>query len=93
MRLLGVCTREQPLTILIEFMANGSLSDYLSASKPTAEGVVELLPHELSGMCRDVASGLAFLTSHGFIHRDVAARCVRSQESCACFALIRLRTL
>jgi serine/threonine protein kinase len=75
-RLLGVCTREQPLTIIIEFMANGSLKDYLEENKPSPDGLVELLAHELAQMCRDIASGMAFLSSHNFVHRDVAARYV-----------------
>ena len=73
-RLLGVCTREQPLTIIMEYLALGSLKDYLVSSKPTAEGLLEILPHEMAAMCRDVASGMAFLSGQGFVHRDVAAR-------------------
>ncbi len=73
-RLLGVCTREQPLLILIEFMTNGSLKSYLTKSKPSEDGVLEILPHEMSRMCHDVAAGMAFLTLKGFIHRDLAAR-------------------
>jgi len=60
--------------ILLEFMANGSLKEFLLNSKPTPEGLVELLPYELAKMCRDVASGMAFLSSMGYVHRDLAAR-------------------
>ena len=75
-RLLGVCTREQPLTMIIEYMSNGSLKDFLTASKPTLDGVLEILPHEMAGFCRDVGAGMAFLSQHKFVHRDLAARCV-----------------
>ena len=65
-RLLGVCTREQPLQMVMEFAELGSLKDLLRNSKPTAEGVLELLPgagnHHtaaLLSMCsRDGADGL-----------------------------------
>ncbi len=74
--MLGVCTRKQPLMMIIEFASNGSLKDFLQSSKPTEAGVVELLPHELARMCADVANGMAFLSAKGFVHRDLAARFV-----------------
>ena len=60
--------------LIMDFMARGSLKDLLRNSKPTPEGVFELLPVEMAHMCHDVASGMAFLSEKGFVHRDVAAR-------------------
>lgn len=64
--------------IILEYMARGSLKDVLRHSKPTADGVLEILPAEMARMCLDVASGMAFLSSKGFVHRDVAARSANS---------------
>jgi tRNA A-37 threonylcarbamoyl transferase component Bud32 len=72
--LLGICTRERPLIIIMEYLERGSLKDVLRHSKPTSDGVLEILPTEMSRMCYDVASGMSFLSAKGFVHRDVAAR-------------------
>ncbi len=74
MRLLGVCTREQPLTMLIEYMLHGSLKDYLIRSKPSPDGILEILPNEMAAMCADIAAGMAYLSAKGCVHRDLAAR-------------------
>jgi insulin receptor len=60
--------------MIIEYASRGSLKDFLILSKPTPEGLVELLPNELARMCADVAEGMAFLSAKGFVHRDLAAR-------------------
>ena len=75
-RLLGICTRERPLIIIMEYLERGSLKDVLRNSKPTSDGVLEILPAEMGRMCYDVASGMSFLSAKGFVHRDVAARFV-----------------
>ena len=72
-RLLGVCTQERPLMIIMEYVSRGSLKDVLVSSKPTPEGL-EIFPSESSRMCYDVACGMQFLSSKGFVHRDLAAR-------------------
>ena len=73
-RLLGVCTRIRPLMMIIEYMEQGSLKDYLRNSKPSDDGALEIMPWEMTRMAADVASGMIFLGDLGFIHRDLAAR-------------------
>ena len=77
-RLLGVCTQDRPIMVIMEYMANGSLVNVLREYCPTTEGVLELLPFEMSRMGLDVACGMEFLAEKGFVHRDLAARWVRS---------------
>ena len=72
-RLLGVCTRELPPMMVMDYMALGSLKDVLRDSRPV-DGVAEFEPYELARMCLDVATGMEFLSSQSFIHRDLAAR-------------------
>ena len=73
-RLLGVCTRERPLFMLMEYMSRGSLKEVLRMARPV-DNVAEFFPFELARMCCDIASGMTFLSSRNFVHRDLASRC------------------
>ena len=60
--------------MIIEYMAQGSLKDFLRSSKPSKGEAIEIMPWEMARMGADVASGMVFLGNLGFIHRDLAAR-------------------
>ena len=64
--LVGVVTVGEPLMVILEYCEHGALDKYLQKHDI---GVKERL--QLAGDC---AEGLAYLTLHNFIHRDVAAR-------------------
>ena len=87
-QLYAVCTREEPLLIITELMAKGSLLDYLQG-----EGRVLKLP-QLIDMSAQVASGMAYLELHNYIHRDLAARNILVGDNNICkvadFGLARL---
>ena len=87
-QLYAVCTQEDPLLIIMELMAKGSLLDYLQG-----EGRVLKLP-QLIDMSAQVASGMAHLELHNYIHRDLVARNILVGENNICkvadFGLARL---
>jgi len=77
-QLYAVCTDGEPVYIVTELMANGSLLDYLHD-----KGRAIVLP-QLVDMSAQVAAGMAYLESQNFIHRDLAARNVLVGENNIC---------
>ena len=77
-RLLGICTTGTPF-IMMEYMENGDLNNYLQqfefttkTDNPPAENEIRL--DALVYMSYQIASGMNYLSSCKFIHRDLAAR-------------------
>ncbi|XP_072251472.1 tyrosine-protein kinase BTK [Leuresthes tenuis] len=68
-QLYGVCTKQRPIYIVTEFLANGCLLTYLKEGLTQHPTAVQLLE-----MCKDVSEGMAYLESQQYIHRDLAAR-------------------
>lgn len=67
-KLIGVCTQQQPIYIIMELVQGG---DFLSLLR---HGSHSLKPKILVKMTENVASGMEFLESKKCIHRDLAAR-------------------
>ncbi|XP_046549584.1 tyrosine-protein kinase STK-like [Haliotis rubra] len=67
-QLLAVCTNCEPVLLITEYMAHGSLLEFLRRERRSK------LDHTMMlNMTRQVAEGMAFLESRNFIHRDLRA--------------------
>uniref|UniRef100_I3K5L4 receptor protein-tyrosine kinase n=1 Tax=Oreochromis niloticus TaxID=8128 RepID=I3K5L4_ORENI len=69
-RLLGVCVSSDPLCMVTEYMECGDLNQYLSQRVLLDKtGYPALI-----SMASQIASGMKFLSSLNFVHRDLATR-------------------
>uniref|UniRef100_A0A3Q3M0A3 receptor protein-tyrosine kinase n=1 Tax=Labrus bergylta TaxID=56723 RepID=A0A3Q3M0A3_9LABR len=78
-RLLGVCVSSDPLCMVTEYMECGDLNQYLShrvlldKTGPSHSAPTISYPALIS-MASQIASGMKFLSSLNFVHRDLATR-------------------
>ncbi|CAH2316945.1 discoidin domain-containing receptor 2-like isoform X1 [Pelobates cultripes] len=78
-RLLGVCVRDDPLCMITEYMENGDLNQFLSQREirsqfTTANNIPSVSVQNLLYMSTQISSGMKYLASLNFVHRDLATR-------------------
>ncbi|KAK9510835.1 hypothetical protein O3M35_005535 [Rhynocoris fuscipes] len=77
-QLLGVCTKNEPVYTVMEFMLYGDLKTYLLARRhlvnEKADDSDEISSKKLTNMALDVARALSYLAQLKYVHRDVASR-------------------
>ncbi|ESO83864.1 hypothetical protein LOTGIDRAFT_132698 [Lottia gigantea] len=85
---LGYCkSLDQPTFIILEYISGGNLIQFLRDRRPgsgSKSNEQEINSSELSSFAHQIAKGLAHLSHHNIIHRDVAARNILISESHIC---------
>ncbi|KAL7637615.1 UNVERIFIED_CONTAM: hypothetical protein RMT77_012344 [Armadillidium vulgare] len=87
--LYAVCTKQEPILIVTEYMRHGALLELLRNDEGRT-----LKLNDLIYIASQVAAGMAYLESKQLLHRDLAARNVLVGESLLCkvadFGLARI---
>lgn len=79
--LLGCCSQDGPLYVIVEFAPHGNLRDFLRKHRPSSytdapseKEKQALTQKDLVSFAFQIARGMQYLASRKCIHRDLAAR-------------------
>jgi serine/threonine protein kinase len=70
-KFIGVCVKQRPWLVILEFCQYGDLSDVLRACRRKG---VSLTPREQVSLTYQLACGMTYIAGKGFVHMDLAAR-------------------
>ncbi|XP_038062507.1 fibroblast growth factor receptor 1-like [Patiria miniata] len=91
-KLLGHCKEKGPVYVIVEYLAKGDLKKLLmeyrdkdpGSGYSNLPGLSKSLSRTLVKFARDVANGMAFISSQKCVHRDLAARNVLVGDDMVC---------
>ncbi|XP_062502675.1 ephrin type-A receptor 4a-like [Corticium candelabrum] len=83
-RLHGVVTIGSPIMLVLEYMQNGDLKNYLVNQRSDRKCCLPGLNKTLLTMCRDMARGMDYLSRKSFVHRDLAVRNILLDKELTC---------
>ncbi|CAB4068987.1 ROR1 [Lepeophtheirus salmonis] len=74
--LLGVILKDEPQCLIFEFLIKGDLHEFLVTHSPKSGDLDGggLDPSDMSFIAIQISGGLEYLSSHHYVHRDIATR-------------------
>ncbi|KAL5265444.1 hypothetical protein ACHWQZ_G006227 [Mnemiopsis leidyi] len=72
--LVGLCTEKMPLYIIMEYMENGQLNEFLMTKAPNKMEDTTLSTRDLLFMSLQPCKALEYLSNKNVVHRDISAR-------------------
>ncbi|XP_002731720.1 fibroblast growth factor receptor 4-like, partial [Saccoglossus kowalevskii] len=90
--LIGCCTHDGPIFIVLEYLVFGNLQTYLRERKTNIENtyanlgerVPTLSQHNCVGFSHQISLAMEFIEEKGCVHRDLAARNVLLNDKLVC---------
>ncbi|XP_038046740.1 uncharacterized protein LOC119720942 [Patiria miniata] len=90
--MLGYCRKKNPLYLIMEYVSNGNLENYLRQEKQRVDqsyinvnGVTETIgPNQILTFAIQIVRGMKYLESVQCIHRDLATRNILLDEQMVC---------
>ncbi|CAG9784164.1 unnamed protein product [Diatraea saccharalis] len=90
-RLIGVCTTDGPLLVLMEYALFGNLREYLNKRRHLVDNTLEctdiddeafyISAESITKLAREAVSALEYLSSERLVHRDIrAANCLIDEQ-------------
>jgi hypothetical protein len=85
-RFYGVVTLHEPVMCVTELLTGGDLKTHLMSYRSHLNTAAELsmLPTELLKFCREIAMGMRYLATKGFMHKQLQARNVLLSRNLIC---------
>ncbi|CAF0994824.1 unnamed protein product [Didymodactylos carnosus] len=73
-KLLGVCLDVEPKFLILQYMNEGDLQNYLRRSRPNVTKLHQLSYDDCIDIALQIADGCCYLENLHYVHRDLAAR-------------------
>lgn len=86
LRPIGHCLEQEPLFLVVPYMSQGSLKDFLRSRRPSrlSQNTEPLTVGDLLNFSLQISKAMEFLAAEKVVHRDLATRNILVDENMIC---------